>query len=667
MQLCRTRILQRLCSNRLEPEWRSPKSLRAYIGKTLKTVTDAVVLALQRKRIPKPFRAKAQGFVECAGRFQALLIKLESCPDAEIIEILEQVVSTASQLGKAAHLPDLFRNLSPQELQFQPSTHEGLTRRMAKVARYHEFSRALLHTAKNNPNVFTNAQVETVSLNKRYFKTPKAGQIATLSTCVTRCCTGDGTLTRLCQKLGVKTTQATQDFAIQVTRTANEAKVHAEIQLVTYYDLNHSSLPPRVIASNKDACYLCHKLIRIHGKYHVPGTHGRLWPEWKLLAFAMHGPLQEKLNEDLEAHIFAISRRILSLKKRPVTNLPNESTVFPLFNSASTIRSVLVPPPNPALGTGGPSESRKSEPDEMPLAVLPTDVQTGTERPARLPTPDSSAESDDPTFREPSMRTIGIAFGNDNEALLPSQPEEVTDEEVNSADNGHNEMTENASTRGDKGKGKAIDDSEEPTSSQLSTVDEDFPTGLDMPDNKQKQYTRKDTTGEPASPVLRAGPSLEPSSLQEISMTTVPKENSEEVTTSDKTKGKQKASNISPEASAYPTSSMAPSSSSPIVLSRGTTVRCRLHNDGLLPEYAAGLLTIIPGRVRHKPHAGTTSFCELHIEWLTDDEASDITGGRANVIDAQSMDGAVDVNSGSPHLVIIKHGNIMVRMSVVRF
>lgn len=60
-------------------------------------------------------------------------------------------------------------------------------------------------------------------------------------------------------------------------------KVHAEIQLLMHYEEKNDILHhPRVIKSSKDACFLCDLFIKIHGKFYVPKTHGRVYGRWSL-------------------------------------------------------------------------------------------------------------------------------------------------------------------------------------------------------------------------------------------------------------------------------------------------------------------------------------------------------------------------------------------------
>lgn len=56
--------------------------------------------------------------------------------------------------------------------------------------------------------------------------------------------------------------------------------VHAEIQILTYYELNPPDLSPRVIGASKDACFLCGSFLRAHGVYQVPRAHRKIYHQW---------------------------------------------------------------------------------------------------------------------------------------------------------------------------------------------------------------------------------------------------------------------------------------------------------------------------------------------------------------------------------------------------
>ncbi|KXJ85104.1 hypothetical protein Micbo1qcDRAFT_198937 [Microdochium bolleyi] len=61
-------------------------------------------------------------------------------------------------------------------------------------------------------------------------------------------------------------------FQEQVSNISKHAKVHAEIKLLCFYELNRDTIPllPRAVCSSKDACWLCNALIDAHGEMYTP-------------------------------------------------------------------------------------------------------------------------------------------------------------------------------------------------------------------------------------------------------------------------------------------------------------------------------------------------------------------------------------------------------------
>lgn len=65
---------------------------------------------------------------------------------------------------------------------------------------------------------------------------------------------------------------------------ATTCHVHAEMQLMVYYDLLDDTqvVRPRCIGTSKWLCYLCYSFLLAHGGYYVSHTHGRLYDQWTL-------------------------------------------------------------------------------------------------------------------------------------------------------------------------------------------------------------------------------------------------------------------------------------------------------------------------------------------------------------------------------------------------
>ncbi|KAF1937285.1 hypothetical protein EJ02DRAFT_458851 [Clathrospora elynae] len=130
-------------------------------------------------------------------------------------------------------------------------------------------------------------------------------------------------------------------------------RIHAEIQLLFYYESNSSILlPPRVICSNKHACFLCNLFIKTHGRFYIRSCHGRLYPRWRIpLLEEMQWPepatirMQEaidELNRQLELKI----RQYLDQTCLKISD-PQESVIFvPDVYTPSMLSAAAVAEPN---------------------------------------------------------------------------------------------------------------------------------------------------------------------------------------------------------------------------------------------------------------------------------------------------------------------------------
>ena len=70
-------------------------------------------------------------------------------------------------------------------------------------------------------------------------------------------------------------------WKVGATKTSRYC-VHAEIQLIFHYTINHmaQTFRARVIGASKSACYLCNLFIFHHGLFFVSKTHGYLYSKW---------------------------------------------------------------------------------------------------------------------------------------------------------------------------------------------------------------------------------------------------------------------------------------------------------------------------------------------------------------------------------------------------
>jgi len=120
-------------------------------------------------------------------------------------------------------------------------------------------------------------------------------------------------------------------------------KVHAEVQLLAHYEHIDPAYPPRILKSSKDACFLCDLFIKVHGTFHIPKTHGRVYDLWALPDMKNRNS-QDRGEHTWTAVLKKFTREIEALLSKVATNKklklvdPTESGIFSLA-STSTQRS----------------------------------------------------------------------------------------------------------------------------------------------------------------------------------------------------------------------------------------------------------------------------------------------------------------------------------------
>ncbi len=157
-----------------------------------------------------------------------------------------------------------------------------------------------------------------------------------------------------------------------------ECHVHAEIQLLIYYDSNPNvSIPkPRVLGASKAACYLCNLFSKKHAEFFLSQTHGQLYDQWNVPDLADFANAQrlkyrsvlKSMDTELQIAIKRERARHRSQKRQePLGSRLNLATAFPLSplaSDAGTVRSEVEKAPQHS------SPSRLTPPVEDPSIAL---------------------------------------------------------------------------------------------------------------------------------------------------------------------------------------------------------------------------------------------------------------------------------------------------------
>jgi hypothetical protein len=130
----------------------------------------------------------------------------------------------------------------------------------------------------------------------------------------------------------------------RIAEVSMHLKVHAEIQLLFFYELNPNTPRPRFICSSKQACYLCDLFLRIHGSFNCPRSHGRLYnmwilPDWLDIPIQRHQDFADMTKRLKDALDDRIKETLTSGPKRHLD--PDESNVPSEAHYSSTAHSAL--------------------------------------------------------------------------------------------------------------------------------------------------------------------------------------------------------------------------------------------------------------------------------------------------------------------------------------
>ncbi|KAJ5542824.1 hypothetical protein N7535_005248 [Penicillium sp. DV-2018c] len=328
-----------MCSSRITSRLRLTSTKRKTSKSSIKDILQEAIQGTQHIHPEKLlrfnlteslslFKAESKRVIQSVNQWS------NHCVPSRLNDIVEQMY----RLNNVHGLQEL--------LQLIPSGSPALLNIIQKVSRYKETAKVLHRIAKKFPPV-RNIQIHLASLPQEAFDRPHhPAYLPSLPAVLSRLGKINGKQYKISQISNLmrkdKTKTLDNQFSEQTTRILQEGKIHAEIQLIAYCEIQSLPLFPRAIASSKDACFLCHAFIRTHGKMHTSRTHGRLYPSWRLPMLSSLKTLEHRFNEFLVGYARQSirSRNKGQMRARPH---PNESTLLPILVSASTIHAVQDP------------------------------------------------------------------------------------------------------------------------------------------------------------------------------------------------------------------------------------------------------------------------------------------------------------------------------------
>lgn len=232
-----------------------------------------------------------------------------------------------------------------------------------------------------------------------------------------------------------------QSISNTLQRSSNlKKRVHAEMKLLYHYECQKSQdHRPRVIVSNKHACYLCNLLLKVHGGFFIPSSHGNFYPAWRLPRFDEVKLPKEAKGRMLQCLVRFNSELEGKIKKcvaQPRQKLPDEqeSIIFRSYTpTASSRMPTTTNTPKPSQkGTtlnidSGIAQTQQNSKATLPLVVLPEPPHQINERSptvVNIPIPPSPPQS------STSVLSPGAPRRKRAQSLAPSLQSSQRDREL---------------------------------------------------------------------------------------------------------------------------------------------------------------------------------------------------------------------------------------------
>ena len=239
---------------------------------------------------------------------------------------------------KFSKLADLSDNIDKISITIMETTRKRKLRStIRKVSRYRDVSTYLCRMARKYPIVrnlrFIPVGLPAVAFEKNA-NPPANIHLAVALEALPLEAAQRGRLGELWPMLKLSPVHAQNKYA--KVYGEDESKIHAEVQLVYHCETNITHLRPRVLASCKDACFLCNAFIQLHAGFHMSRSHGRLYPKWRLPNLPLSSDIKMRLSGFLEKQIIQTINLMLTKRQRLFLVDPTESTASTWVTSTTS-------------------------------------------------------------------------------------------------------------------------------------------------------------------------------------------------------------------------------------------------------------------------------------------------------------------------------------------
>ena len=276
------------------------------------------------------------------GRFidvtRKLIAVLKSFSKHQVIPELVKVVEEAHSWTQLGDMTTIFTSVPNKVL--GPTEYPGLRDIIWKVGQYRTAARRLYRMTRD-AKILRDVTVTPISLGSEAFSRIDLDNYEpNLAANIDRVKEGGkkpGLMTELCRYLQKDAAKAQRDFSTAVSRNLKSSKIHAEVQVLVHLQSSSqmASSMPRIVQSNKKACYFCDQLFMVDDTLIIPKSHGKLYEGWRLPLLPGLKALQIQFNKAMENQ--ARKSITMVLRKKTKISYPDPYESSALSMSAQTV------------------------------------------------------------------------------------------------------------------------------------------------------------------------------------------------------------------------------------------------------------------------------------------------------------------------------------------
>jgi hypothetical protein len=307
-----------------------------------------------------------------------LIASLKSFSNYRVTEKLLEVVENAYTWVHVEDRSSLFKSIPAKVL--APDIYPTLRVIIGKVGQYRTAATMLYRLARHFP-IMRNPEVTAVKLPKPAFlKVGLDSYEPSLDAALQRVegsSYKSGLLPRLCNIIGRTPEECQKAFIDSINRSLLESKIHAEVQIRAYSTtLGKEAAIPRLVQSNKKACFLCNAFHTMAGNPSILKSHGKLYNTWRLPLLSSMKDMQIGLNRILEDQARDGICKLLMKKRKIGYSEPFESSVL---SSATSVSRTIGHAAHEPFFESSCRKNQKKPPTLLQPAKEPTDANETTE------------------------------------------------------------------------------------------------------------------------------------------------------------------------------------------------------------------------------------------------------------------------------------------------